>query len=346
MTTKQRHSGVELLRVLLMLMIAMHHIIVHGLGLATEAIATSTPRPLLLIELMYNSILVIAVNAFVLISGYWGIRFRTKGFLKLLLQGTCYSVAIYAIFTANDIHGPKYPWQYWFLMAYLALYMIADYINSAVEHMSNKDVLMLTITAILIQCGLGYIVGTDNVIGSGYSLTQMICMYIIGRCLHRHVDTLSTIKTSRIILVFAVLYAVQFSRELLTMQYYDYTLSWRLFQYNNPLVMANATIIVLIFLRIKSNIKFVNIISPYVFGVYLLHDNEFIRINIIKAFIPKLINNWLFAIFQIPLFAFGILVVGLFVDVIVSTVIRAMLNTKITDSILTKASEIRGRVLP
>lgn len=345
MTTKQRHSGVELLRVLLMLMIAMHHIIVHGLGLATEAIATSTPRPLLLIELMYNSILVIAINAFVLISGYWGIRFRTKGFLKLILQGICYSVIIYLIFTANGIHAPKHPWQYWFLMAYLALYMIAGYINSAIEHMNNKDVLMLTITVILIQCGLGYIVGADNVIGSGCSLTQMICMYIIGRCLRRHADTLSAIRISKILLTFGALYAIQLLGELLATQH-NYMLSWGLFQYNNPIVMANAAIIVLIFLRIKSNIKFANIISPYVFGVYLLHDNEFIRINIIKVFIPRLINNWSFAIFQIPLFAFGILAVGLFVDVIVSTLISAMLNAKITDSILIKASEIRGRVLP
>ena len=70
-----RDSNIELLRLVCMLFILLHHFIVHGSEFVTA--------PSVWLTIM-NSFLVIAVDCFVLISGYFGIKAKWKGFIHLL----------------------------------------------------------------------------------------------------------------------------------------------------------------------------------------------------------------------------------------------------------------------
>lgn len=89
-----RESGTELLRILLMLMIITHHLIVHGaklelLGSNSLLIDSRTnPYPFL------NSFFVIGVDGFIFISGFYGINYKLKGLVNIILQVIFYSLVL------------------------------------------------------------------------------------------------------------------------------------------------------------------------------------------------------------------------------------------------------------
>ena len=87
-----RDSNIELLRLVCMLFILLHHFIVHGSEFVTA--------PSVWLTIM-NSFLVIAVDCFVLISGYFGIKAKWKGFIHLYVLCAFYSVFI------SDIYGKE-----------------------------------------------------------------------------------------------------------------------------------------------------------------------------------------------------------------------------------------------
>lgn len=79
-TKKVRNTNIEGLRIILMLLIVMLHFCKHG------AIGESTYG---LCYLFYSIVIALgscAVNCFVIISGYYGIKYNTYKFLKMWFQ--------------------------------------------------------------------------------------------------------------------------------------------------------------------------------------------------------------------------------------------------------------------
>jgi len=89
-TNVARNSNAELLRIISMLMILVHHIVVHGLfpgfetGDLQRGLATS-------FAMLVNGLLYVGASCFVLISGYYGIKFKWRGLLNLYLIVVFYS---------------------------------------------------------------------------------------------------------------------------------------------------------------------------------------------------------------------------------------------------------------
>ena len=95
---RERQNNIELCRVCVMLFIVIHHCIVSGLGLnetlndGGENFSSAT-----ICLIVMNAFVIVSVNVFFLISGYFGIKLRTQKIKKLLEEVLFYSVAIYAV---------------------------------------------------------------------------------------------------------------------------------------------------------------------------------------------------------------------------------------------------------
>jgi hypothetical protein len=96
-----RAVGPEFLRVVLMGMIVLHHLLVHGLALKTSFVLGVKFDDFLFCRISLNAVTVFAVNAFVLISGYFGIRYKTRSLLYFLMQGVLYAFGI-MVFRRRD----------------------------------------------------------------------------------------------------------------------------------------------------------------------------------------------------------------------------------------------------
>jgi len=310
----QRHSGTELLRILLMVMIIMHHIVVHGLGLASQDITQSSLSQMQIVALFWNSIAIIGVNTFVVISGFWGITFRLNQFLSLFLHACLYLGIVGILF-----YFIGFPWSfplfsYWFLIGYLALYLFSPFINSSLDSLSNTTLLQLILIFIFIQSGVGFFLPTSDIFGGGYSLFQMAYMYVIGRGLRRFENALSALQIQWIRIAYVASLSAFIAIQWLLLSFTASSIS-RLFQYNNPILVLHAILLFLLFYKSNPSRFYFQWIVPSVFGVYLLHDHYLIRENIVKVWTRKIITDTMEAIYLIPIIAVSLFFVAAIVDI-------------------------------
>ena len=172
-----RNSNIELLRILCMFMIILWH-----LNIAVEQNGVS---PFILKDTIY-SLTAVAVNCFILISGYWGIRFKLKSIITLFLQCLFYSIVtglcVHYITGAHwdiiKILLPISTNQWWFITTYIMLYLSAPLLNKAIENTKNLSYNILAFSLICVY--FGYIFKNPNN-SSGHSYLQFVFIYIIGR---------------------------------------------------------------------------------------------------------------------------------------------------------------------
>lgn len=77
-----RQSNAELVRIIAMLMIVIHHFSYHCLYPNTKCLGASMDWDELLIQFGHCFVF-IGVNLFILVSGFFGIKTKVKGFLRL-----------------------------------------------------------------------------------------------------------------------------------------------------------------------------------------------------------------------------------------------------------------------
>lgn len=173
----KRDVEVELYRCALMLGIVFLHTITFSPYVAE--------RPTWLANILCS-----CVNGFVIISGWYGIRFRPSKILRLL------SVGVYAIlfqlivrYCGIDITITTTPW---FLYAYLFMMLLAPLVDTVLEKVDNKVLLsvfmpffvLLTWSASVDMPIIGSYIPTTKGLGSYTGLTLLGC-YVIGRLARR-----------------------------------------------------------------------------------------------------------------------------------------------------------------
>ncbi len=277
---KTRNSNFELLRLLLMFLIVVHHCIVHGLNLVSlewdDVESVLLPADMLLF-CEANSFCIIGVNVFVLISGYFGLKPTSEKILKLLL-----SIAFYALifnvgynFVIGDYkhtvsnlfifsHG-----RYWFMTDYFFLMCFTPLINGAFEWMSKQRITLFVILLLVISCYFGF-VWQHSVNTNGYSLFQFIMLYTIGKYIRTY-----DIKMKKI---YSILTYVICSLICGTGMYLLYRLgfnhlAWRITNYNNFLVITSAVAVLLLFKNLEFNSVLINKIAQSSLAIYLFQSS-------------------------------------------------------------------------
>lgn len=288
-----RESNIELLRIILMLMIIGYHLIVHGAQMGGATVGYYIYNESSLLYIFLKSFLVIAVNCFVFISGYYRINFKVFPFLSLVFQTVFYAVVItFAadIFTNEYISIKQYlvallPYltgTWWFITAYLALYLLSPLLNSAIDAFNKYQFLFILIVLTLFNIVGGFNLGTASILGSnrGYSLLSFVHIYLIGQYLRKYVQMENLTKYSTAVYFGSSL--LVFLLALLSITELDQMGVKSIYAYNNPLVLIAAISFFFFFKNLKIQSNFINSISPYVLGVYLFHDHPLTREYLIK----------------------------------------------------------------
>ena len=137
MLNKERESKFELMRIISMLYIVIGHTLSWG-GITSKTNGITT----LLIYFIY-AMIVVHVNSFVLLTGYYQYKskFKISKITNLLLLMITYRIVLYIIsiildwqpfegiysFIFNMI--PISNFSYWFLNIYIILYLISPFLN-------------------------------------------------------------------------------------------------------------------------------------------------------------------------------------------------------------------------
>lgn len=289
-----RNSNIELLRFVLMFVICFWHLLVHGVGV--KNIGMIDEATIGWNEFFLCSLFVPAVNCFMPISGYYGIRLSTNKMLTLILQA--FVIFCVSFFIKYYFIGAKWT-QFvyhlfpianknrWFLTEYFCIMLLAPIINKGLEQISKKMFTMVLLYLLFINSFGLYLVRASL----GSNLLSLLIIYLLGRYLHLYKIEFTRWKIISIgscscILLFILTsscYQLGFGK-----------VSWLLFSYNNPLILLQAICVFYLVKYFKEHrCQLFIFLGKHAFSIYLITGA--IGISILYPFGASLytINPWL-----------------------------------------------------
>lgn len=299
MSENKRMANLELLRCVAMMMVIVLHYL--GKGGLLANLTGESPGSVGTAAWLLEAFCIVAVNLYMLISGYFLCMssFKLSRLLQLLLQVWLYSVAFGIIGaatgiireTAVDTHYfltlifPVSMEHYWFLTAYVFLYLLLPFVGMAVKRMSRQQ-LQLAIALLLIAfCVLKSILPlrleTDR---KGYDCLWYLCVFLTAAYMRRFGVAFLRRKGRALGLYVACCLLALAGTAILGFIYLRTGSLRRMtgmcMEYNHILPFLAALGLFGFFegLEIKGKTAdVINRIAPYTLGVYLLHENLGLR---------------------------------------------------------------------
>lgn len=287
---KPRNSNLELLRILAMICIVAHHLgYWGGFDFATDSLSLN--------RIWVQFIQIggkIGVVIFIYISGYFLIKadeIKTVKVLKLWFQMLFYSLTIYLIFVLLGIRSfgimdlvkncfPTIFQKWWFATAYMLLYILSPFLNRMLKALSEKQYIgFLLLTGIcwclIPTCTTEYFLGNELLFFvliysiSGYiRLHKVKISWSAAKCLV--ISLLLTVLTFGTVVAFDIL---GFKFPFLA----ENALYFFIFQ-RSIMVVVIGLLVFIGFLKMDIGYKrIINFISPAMFGVFLIHENDVVR---------------------------------------------------------------------
>ena len=300
MTSKKREANFEILRVIAILMVLTLHYLSHANLLLKTGEAASR---LQLVGQFIESFCIVAVNVWVLISGYFLSKsgFKLSRILQLVAEVYFYTLLVtfvmQAVNTANvaetdrifkttQFFFPISSEHYSFATAYVLLYVLAPILNKGVLHLSRKQLKASIIGLLIWFCIIKSIIPvnfpTDMM---GYNLDWYICLYLIAAYIRKYnVRILNGARSSLLLYIGSCVLSFAMAVVLHEINYKTGRLIYYsnvTFHYNYILCLVGALGLFSTFryLKIKENLlaKAARILAPFSFGIYLLHEHLEIR---------------------------------------------------------------------
>lgn len=292
----KRNINIELLRIISMLLIVIYHYQAREFGLYVIG-NDQLGEPQLLPELILHSLGKLGVPIFVFISGYYGIKFKGKRLLELIIMTFFYALLsvlvydiIYGAFNIKNLLIFTNHW--WFITAYICLYLLSDGINYVLEKISKWQ--LLTIVAIFYFISFGDLIVNSANIGGLYI---MFTMYLSARWIKLYfTETMQKYCW----MLFPVLLFCRISIIFCGYHFHHLGVLPYINSYVNPLSMITAASLFYCFLKIKEchYKKIIQWFSSSALAVYLFSEGPCGQKLFAPLFPEK--NNW-----NLILFLFG-----------------------------------------
>lgn len=277
-----RQSNIELLRLICILMITVHHIICHGITMHVHAADGTYMKAFWAV----NGFLYIGVNVFILISGYFGIKFKWRKVLDLYLTMAFYGLIIgfAEMLLGNGLSygGLKetllsafLPFSHsgaWFIECYILLMLLSPILNVAIENLDRKRYTFALVLLCIINLYFGFFWKLENSGNiDGFALMQFVWLYFIGGYIKRFV-TLESFLQKRywllgIYIGCSVIYALL---SILGMGHH--VPHWDGWKYNNPILVISSIAFFMLFLTLNVKSLAINHIAASVFSIYIVQD--------------------------------------------------------------------------
>lgn len=336
-----RESNFELLRLVCMFYIVLHHFIVHGLK-SSGYFGEDTD----IVSVFFNSFTIIAVNCFILISGYFGIKISWRAFFHLYILCVFYKLGFTVFsflnkdyFSIKDTIYSFLPFSnsdyYWFIKNYFYLFILSPILNKVINNSTIKEFISVLVILGLFTFYFGFF-WKDKIFYHGYGLLNFIFLYFIGRFISLHTPNITTRKRKKSYLFYYILNSLIVAGIVLAINYSPLSNTWIArfgYPYNSPFIIASSICFFLLFRSFKIKSSLINKLAKSALAIYLIHESSHIKEDLYN-FISEIgehITNQLFLFPILILLAVVIMIVCIFIDnirVYITNPIENYLNTK------------------
>ncbi|MBR4705495.1 MAG: acyltransferase family protein [Paludibacteraceae bacterium] len=273
-------------------MIVMHHFAtsVWFPGMAHVHTPGSTGEAIVLLS---HCLFFIGVNCFVLISGYFSIKTSLRGFLHLYgfyafyallialtqylgdaqyaampLSAKCFHIAVHSLM----------PWDnnnFWFLNAYLGLFMVTPLLNVAIANMSKLAYIRILVLLTILNVIFGNFLSVDLLNTWGFCVAQFVYLYMIGGFIRKYVS-IESMKSRRwqhfsVYMLSALTWGAFVAVQVFQFPYLGRF--FKAFSYNNLFVLTAAIGLFLFMLSFDIKSRTVNWFASSCLAAYLLQGS-------------------------------------------------------------------------
>lgn len=320
-----RDYGVDIARILAMFFVCVLHVGGWGCGKGMANAPTLVDRA---VAVLFCSFAQVAVNLFMLITGYLGItrNWKAKSFWRLWRQVVFYCVG--GVFVATLLSGESFPSAYvatlifpipfangyWYFSAYAGAFFLFPYINKGFLALSPQEQKMLLVTLFVVICLFGCY---NRSVWGGYNAVWLLVMYLTGAYFKLHPIA---VKTRYLILFYCVgslISGALFSADSFMRHTYNVSLPIPGMENTSPFIVCASLACFLICLHVKRISplmqKILAMIAPLTFAVYLIHAHP-IMSRYVVYFSEWFAGFSRYAWWHIPVVAMLIFVFCLVVD--------------------------------
>jgi hypothetical protein len=243
---------------------------------------------------IFESFFVVAVNCFVLISGYFSIKANWKSFIHLYIFCVSYYL-FFGIIDSLNIINPRpfglielkrivlsfFPFTHsgnWFLQVYFCLFLLSPILNQLSDSFNKYKFILCLLILTVINIWLGFYAtnpmpNNSNPNTNGYNIMNFIYLYFIGRYVFLYI---SEYKIKKYLLIYITISLILSGLILLDtkLKINDwYVLKLNSLDYNNPLIVLSSISLFLVFKKIKFQSKKINWLAKSSLAIFIIHTS-------------------------------------------------------------------------
>lgn len=277
---KNRESKFELLRIVCMLFVITEHLVPHITDMQ------NIYRGGYYVGNIVKSFCVIAVNCFVLLSGYFGIKMKIKRIFQLdaivwfwgitgIVLGAVTGIHMLSVKTDVLFLLPVITKRNWFLTTYVVLYLLSPCLNFVIEKLNKRQfqsLILLMVTIFYLVPTIDYTLNAPTVtLDSGYGIVNFVCLYFIGRYIKIYLGDVKKVYAGLgYFLSCILLFAGNHIMTILMGFYFNTYIS-----YDTIFCLLGAVCLFLWFRELNFQSQFINRIAGYSFAAFVIHMSPF-----------------------------------------------------------------------
>lgn len=346
----KRKSNFELLRIISMFLIVVSHVTWEGnfsFSDKSRIFGNASIQSLW----MFGQI---GVISFTLISAYFLSKKKNinkKSILKITNITWFWSwitLVVFCLFFSKYVNlssiiksiFPIFFGTYWYITAYLVLYIISPYLNIVIEKLEKRE-FQFFLLIILVSLSVIPTISRVSALNSpsnGATIFSLIIVYFIGGYIRKYSDdfSLKNVKLYLWVLIFCII-AIFILQIGLNIAYkagiFDITIRDKygvFMRTNSPLEIGAGTALFLIFKNIKLNYsKIINYVANSMLSVYIIHTNPLImKIIWGKIFEVRMFENSAYIVLIEVLIAIIVFSMCVVIDITRENVMKILIQLK------------------
>lgn len=283
-----RNSNHELLRIIAMFMIVFIHANMYLFHFVDGKLG-------FFLNGMVNGICNIGVACFILISGYYGMKFDIRKFVRMECMMISYSLletVLFYLFLPKQMQGaalleqlvkscmPFITRKYWFYSCYVCLLFLSGYIQKFIEHLKRAEFERLLILLLVLFSVFPTLFYFELIPDNGKGLFHMIMVYMIGRYIRMYRDVKLPKKAGIIFILCWIINGVSHEIPIQAGGIYHH-----LCKDNSITNIAMAVILFYLFKELNIRSRFINMAAGNVFAVFALNN------AMVAVVMPLLFDN-------------------------------------------------------
>ena len=298
--------GIDLLRIIAMVMIPILHILGQG-GILENAVPLSGRY---MVAWLLEISCYCAVNVYGMISGYVGYRqpHNYARLLQLYFQVAFYTIIVSVLFriwkpemvSTATVRAAVFPFAYnvyWYFTAYFCLFVFMPFLDKMIDRISQREARVLIATIIVFLSVLPTMFQEDfGGTNGGYNFLWLAMLYLIGACLKKLETKERKIRKKYLsvyLLSVLIVWGSKMAVEFIADRRYHQSMRFdQLISYTSPFIIFCAIGLVLFFRELRPGRiwkKLIAFFTPVSFDVYLFHEEPLIVSTFLTgAFIPYL----------------------------------------------------------